>query len=489
MSDPEVVVDDVDIDSEDQGGERRARRGWVPVAAAILLLLLMFCTVTSAQVWVTGGDQQARFIARNLECLQCHTELIADFNKTAVHNPFASKECLACHTRHGKKVTVTITGGVGQVWRRYVTAIQWLPLKWWFALTQGKAGRTGETVGEPVEKSRSVDVKGPDSTLVMPQRELCWMCHGSMGKKLGDEFVHEPFAAGRCTDCHDPHASNWKGLINQPPQQLCLTCHPIGAELARDQVHSPVAQGWCIDCHDPHASNFKGMTPVSQTELCFRCHPSVAALSGMPTQHVPFINGGCTECHEPHGSDHRPLLTNREPRLCYDCHPGISNQFAKASAHPVGVTLVCSSCHNPHAAQAPGLISARDNTFCYGCHDNVELAYRPSEHRGQLCIRCHTPHGSSHVPMLRAANPPLCLQCHDPKHYDESSKTVRRNNHPVRPIHYDVNARKRLTCTSSCHDPHGTEHNYMLRYFDSPKDGNCLMCHAVTPGKRVAIDF
>ena len=29
----------------------------------------------------------------------------------------------------------------------------------------------------------------------------------------------------------------------------------------------------------------------------------------------------------------------------------------------------------------------------------------------------------------------------------------------------------------------------MLRYFASSKDGGCLMCHAVTAGARVGIDY
>ncbi len=29
----------------------------------------------------------------------------------------------------------------------------------------------------------------------------------------------------------------------------------------------------------------------------------------------------------------------------------------------------------------------------------------------------------------------------------------------------------------------------MLRYFDSFYDGGCLMCHAVTKGSRVGIDY
>lgn len=494
MDDPEVVIGDIDIDSEEQPDseedrEKRDRRWWILLAVVLLLLLLLCCVSNYARTWITGGSEQARFIARNLECLQCHTELIPEFNSTAVHNPFALKECTACHTRHGKKVSVSVTSGAVEMWRRYTTTIEWLPLRWIFLLSEGDAGRVSSSTGEvDADASRSVEVKGAESELIMPEEELCWYCHGSMGAKLSDEFVHQPFGAGRCTNCHDPHASDYSGLIVQAPNRICLTCHPIGMELSRDQAHPPAEEGWCIDCHDPHASNFRGMIVAGQRELCFRCHPTVAVLDSMPVQHAPFLNDDCTGCHEPHGSDYRPLLDAEQPRLCYNCHPQIANQFARPSHHPVGLSLTCSSCHDPHAAQYPGLVTARDNQFCYQCHSQISVSYEDSAHDEVLCVRCHSPHGSSYAPILQEENPWVCFRCHSRTQFDEEPVPV-VNNHPVRPRHYDVNARKPLTCTSSCHNPHGTSQNRMLRYFNFPDDGGCLMCHAVTEGNRVGIDF
>ena len=211
----------------------------------------------------------------------------------------------------------------------------------------------------------------------------------------------------------------------------------------------------------------------------------------MPVQHAPFINGNCTGCHQPHGSDYQPLLNAEQPSICYDCHPGIENQFGQPSHHPVGLTMQCDTCHDPHAAQYPGLLAAGggSNGFCYECHAQIRPSFNDSQHAGQLCINCHTPHGSPYAPLLVDDNPGICFQCHPSSDYDQSSRTVYRNKHPVRPNHYDVNNESPLTCTSSCHNPHGTDKNYMLRYFASPYDGGCLMCHAVTPGARVGIDY
>jgi len=487
LTEPEVVADDIDIDSEDQETDR-GRRWWGLVVAVALLVLLLFCCVTSSEVWLSGGQQQARFVARNIECLQCHTELIPDLTLPTVHDPFARKECTTCHTPHGKKVSVSVTTAASQYLRRTRTMIQWLPLRWWFTITEGATEQVGGASGETLSGG-TTNVKGAESKLVLPEQELCWTCHGSMGLKLDDLFQHQPFESGRCTSCHNPHASSYTSLLASAPDKLCFTCHPIGRELGREQAHQPVEAGHCTDCHNPHASNYEGILVARQRELCFRCHPSVASKSGMAVQHAPFANDNCTGCHEPHGSDFRPLLNNEQPELCYDCHPGISNQFAQPSHHPVGVTLECGSCHDPHAAQYQGLLSAQNNDFCYECHGRIRTSFVQSDHDNRLCIRCHTPHGSNFAPMLVDRNPDLCLQCHPSSQYDGPTKARYKNKHPVRPNHYDVNNESPLTCTSSCHNPHGSDKNHMLRYFSSPYDGGCLMCHAVTKGSSVGIDY
>lgn len=477
MSDPEVVVDDVEpnIDATSEGEEDRRSRPWYGLLVVILLLLLLLCcAVTTVDVVVTRGPQQARFIARNLTCLQCHTELIPDFSKPVVHSPFAQKECTTCHTPHGNQVTAIVTQGSGSVLRRYTTLVQWLPLKWWLSLWEGLGGRKSsslsvDTSGGKLLSMSTKDNSGNKSYLTQPEEKLCWVCHGDVGALLGDQYQHQPFSAGRCTNCHNPHASDYRGLLTQAPNKLCFTCHPMGEQLNRMQSHPPAKDGWCIDCHNPHASNNKGILVAKQRDLCFRCHPSVAVLANMPVQHQPFQNNNCTGCHQPHGSDFTPLLNKPQPTLCYDCHPAIKNQFAQPSHHPVGVSLTCGSCHDPHAAQYRGLINAQNNNFCYQCHGDKKAMYAKSAHFKTLCIKCHTPHGSAYAPILVAPNPQLCLNCHP---------TLEGNNqHPVRPAFYDVHSGKGLTCTSSCHNPHGTKFNFMLKNFYYPQDGLCLQCH------------
>jgi predicted CXXCH cytochrome family protein len=384
------------------------------------------------------------------------------------------RDCTVCHTKHGAQVTVTVTQGASRQLSRYRTLVQWLPLKWWFDAWGGtrdaaSSSSTKVAVANDVVSKTTRNVEGTKSMLIMPEDKLCWMCHGDMGALLGDRYQHDPFMKGRCTECHDPHASDYRVLLTQAPNKICFTCHPIGKELNRMQAHPPAKQGWCIDCHSPHASNYRGMLVARQRELCFKCHPSVASMSNMPTQHQPFKNNNCTGCHEPHGSDYTPLLDAPQPKLCYKCHPQIRNQFVQSSHHPIGLDLTCSSCHNPHASQYPGLLSATNNQFCYECHGDKKSRYEGSAHADSECVSCHTPHGSPYPPMLISGQPGLCLQCH--------STVKGPNKHPIEPKFYDVHAKKGLTCTSSCHNPHGTQFDAMLNNYSGSQDGMCLQCH------------
>lgn len=468
----------------DLGGSPN-RRGRL-VLAAVLVLLLLLCTITTViETLVSRSPEQIRSITRNIECLQCHSEMIPDLSRSSVHNPFMLKGCTACHTPHGHIVEETVISGARATWERTKTLVEWLPLKLVLDAFYSDEESKGESGGGEITVTET-EVKGEQSNLVLPETDLCWMCHGNLGPMKNMDFPHAPFGNGHCTNCHDPHASDFRVLLTQDERDLCVTCHRIGPELAREQVHSPVDGRYCMNCHDPHASQYRGILVASQRDLCFRCHPSVAPLSLKAVQHEPFLDN-CTGCHEPHGSDYLPLLRNPEPQLCYDCHPDIGQDFLKPSHHPVGtVKLACADCHDPHAADFPALLSAKDNAMCYQCHRvRIEASYERSAHEDVLCVRCHTPHGSQYAPLLQDRNPEVCLKCHKPAYFDEEAG----NNHPMRPYSFDVAAQKPLTCTSTCHDPHGTDQNYMLQGYSFPKDGQCLQCHGKVGYPRVGIDF
>jgi predicted CXXCH cytochrome family protein len=486
----DVVPTDVgELEKLEEGGRSGRSRF---VLALILVLLLLLCVITTVvDVWVTAPtDAQRQAIIRNIACLKCHTEMLPLFTKDTVHNPFLKQQCTTCHTPHGQIVRTTKTFSPVERWQRLRTLIEWLPLRIACEMSGAPASLIGGAPGgtaQTVEKQ----VKGAPSSLKLPQDELCWMCHGDIGPQRAMSFTHNPFVKGRCSSCHNPHASDFKALMTQDERDLCVTCHPIGRELARAQKHPPVEGRFCLTCHHPHASDYKGILVSDQRSLCFTCHPTVAPLSLKAVQHEPFLDN-CTGCHEPHGSDYLPLLRKEQPPLCYDCHGAIKYDFAKPSHHPVGaVELTCADCHDPHAADFQFLIDAKGNDFCYGCHAGPRGAaaailptYEKSAHGtgDVLCVKCHTPHGSSYAPLLIKRNPELCVDCH-------ATTVVGPNKHPFQPTFWDVRAKKPLTCTTSCHSPHGTDQNFMLQRYSYPYDGRCLQCHGIIPGKRVGIDF
>lgn len=465
------------VDFEGAPPDERKRRSRLALVLVVLLLLMLCAIATAVRVLTEVTPPQRRFVERNAECLKCHTEMLDDLTKASVHQPFLIKDCVSCHTPHGKIRTTITTGGRTVSWRSTRSFLRWLPLKLVLAVYDSASGATSTQSGGTQSQDTTM-VVDTESHLTASEDKLCWTCHGDLGGKLQMAHTHAPFAKGYCTSCHNPHASDYRVLLNQDERNLCITCHPIGPELARRQVHPPVASRYCTTCHDPHASDYQGILVDDQRDLCFECHPTVAVLSRKSVQHAPFLNADCTGCHQPHGSDYSPLLNKSQPELCYDCHPGISKDFLKPSHHPVDrVKLACGDCHDPHGADYSALLDAKDNSFCYDCHAQaqgesraIESTYERTKHSQVLCISCHTPHGSYVSPLLRKGNPALCLTCHTSYAGD--------NDHPATQRFYDVNAQRPLNCTSSCHDPHGTGFVSMTKlHVGWGVDGLCTECH------------
>ena len=202
------------------------------------------------------------------------------------------------------------------------------------------------------------------------------------------------------------------------------------------------------------------------------CHTEIDDQRMMTVQHQPFEQEKCTACHVPHGSDATPLLLETEPGLCYRCHPRIASEFALPSHHPLGKNLRCSDCHRVHAGKYPGLLYAKGNKMCFRCHGGINEYYDVSLHYTLECVDCHRWHGSQYSPILRKLNPPLCLDCHQPNHYYSGPRA-----HPTWPNYWDWVAHRPLTCTTTCHNPHGTEFKHMVRRYDPDWDGQCKQCH------------
>lgn len=479
--------------------KRRRRTAAVLSVVLLILLLLCFCSVWTGMLRRTT-PATSKVISDNRECLACHVELLPEFDMNAVHNPFEHRSCRLCHTDHGALYAQETQPGDLLVYERCGIVITWEPLR--RALRDVGCGACGRLtdLGARRKPQGSAETTSygerKKSELVAPLPRLCFTCHGSIGRLTAKAYQHTPFEKGQCIGlCHRPHASMYDKILTLPVPRLCPSCHRIQDELALPDVHVPFEQRECVLCHQPHASDFKGVLQAQQKVLCFRCHPQVAALTAMPVQHSPFINGQCTGCHKPHSSVPRKLLISPEPELCYTCHPAIRFDFLKPSHHPVGTPLLnCSDCHQPHAALYRKLLIAQDNRLCYTCHGDKEFFYVRSAHDRimlfgggpGLCINCHTPHGSVWAPMLIKEGMATCLQCHPTKISEADllssgpavpgSGGFNHDNHPVGDGWRDQLRGGRLTCYSSCHDPHGTGRRAMLKRLP---DGLCLQCHRV----------
>jgi predicted CXXCH cytochrome family protein len=126
--------------------------------------------------------------------------------------------------------------------------------------------------------------------------------------------VHEPTKA--CTNCHDTKRQSrfaGRAYLIAPVPKLCHDCHD-DATISAPNVHGPVAVGQCLQCHNPHKTQVrylleKGGVP----ELCYSCHDMDSILS-IPA-HFVSEPSACIDCHDPHASLERPLLKEDAHRL------------------------------------------------------------------------------------------------------------------------------------------------------------------------------
>ena len=96
------------------------------------------------------------------------------------------------------------------------------------------------------EPSRDVETRG----------KTCLDCHHELQKKISEEKTHAPVKDGNCISCHNPHASNHKGLLKNNEMALCYTCHKDdkSGDFSQAIIHDPVRDGKCLICHNSHSS-------------------------------------------------------------------------------------------------------------------------------------------------------------------------------------------------------------------------------------------
>ena len=278
---------------------------------------------------------------------------------------------------------------------------------------------------------------------------LCTSCHddieiGDQKKKDGEPaekkklVVHEAVKED-CANCHNPHASDHKGILTAPVLELCETCHDKTFAKIKSKkslsTHSVALTGKaCLACHAVHTSKYPKLVTAPANELCLSCHdkaitagkrviPSTKAELTVKkaTVHGPIEDEGCVMCHDGHGSAHVALL-----KLAYPPD--------KYAAYTDKAYALCFGCHE--AALAAKAETEDETEFRNGTR-NLHYVHVHKDRKGRTCRLCHAPHASALPHQLRAAVPfgragwqlPIGFKptenggtcasgCHAPKTYD-----------------------------------------------------------------------
>ncbi|PKO57995.1 MAG: hypothetical protein CVU24_17975 [Betaproteobacteria bacterium HGW-Betaproteobacteria-18] len=173
--------------------------------------------------------------------------------------------------------------------------------------------------------------------------ESCQYCHRSM---TNNKTVHAAIHMG-CRLCHDkldvskvPHLNKGpfpKGLRAEVPA-LCISCHEQ-ALFEGNRVHAPVNTGMCLECHDPHGSNYPGLLKMKPASLCLNCHPDI--------ENSAHLVQGISSNGHPLGNTKKDIEDPKRPGktfYCASCHEPHRSTLPKLTRYGVGMTS-CQTCH------------------------------------------------------------------------------------------------------------------------------------------------
>ncbi|MDA8164540.1 MAG: cytochrome c3 family protein [Desulfobacteraceae bacterium] len=283
----------------------------------------------------SGAPQNQREV-----CFRCHPR--ERFSKPFPHGPVAMGACTVCHDPHASANPALLRKSGRKIC---------LGCHADFAQGLRKAAFVHSAVKEK-ECTTCHEPHGGDKPALLKEdmRELCFGCHQDI-KELVErgKSRHEPISGeGSCGSCHLVHYGDHPNLLFKEEKALCLQCHgggngapPAGGRDIEKEIsgkkylHGPLAEGKCTPCHDPHASRFasllKGEYPGTfyagyregLYDFCFGCHDKNLLKEGstatgfrdgtrnLHALHVVRDVKGrtCMACHAPHASDSAKLIT------------------------------------------------------------------------------------------------------------------------------------------------------------------------------------
>jgi predicted CXXCH cytochrome family protein len=382
----------------------------------------------------------------NLLCFTCHDR--KKFTQASVHKP-AGESCLTCHDAHAGANERRLTKPVAELCVSCHKTTSHNGFK------VDKNCTNCHTPHSSAEKGLLRAVAHPpisDCTTChtgqpIKQPDLCLTCHDIKPEKT----VHEPFKSGDCTTCHSPHASDDKGLLNEPQKTLCLTCHDLGGQI----THKPAADGKCTSCHSPHTTATPKLLKAEGQALCDQCHADKTKAWNAEKNVHAALAAGCDSCHKPHGG---------VQMACFTCHEDKKPEFTRRFVHAPVRDNQCAACHSPHASSNEKLLKTTPDKLCVTCHQSLLTSRGEHAHAPVAsgdCQTCHAPHSTDRPMLLKDDMQNLCGTCHD---------DVGKSMTGAKSVHPPALAG---SCTS-CHDAHGSPETAFLK--GNPKLV-CLGCH------------
>lgn len=185
--------------------------------------------------------------------------------------------------------------------------------------------------------------------------------------------------------------------------------------------------------------------------VCSTCHQTMAHKFEATTMGQIFL-------HNPRDA--------RERSGCETCHGPGSAHAARPQKDDGGVNSIIA-----FRATSPRPVEAR-NAVCLTCHENNERTHwQASQHeqRGVACTDCHTimDKVSPANQLSKPTETQVCTTCHT----EQRAHLLRTSHMPVR--------EGAMQC-SSCHEPHGTPNDALLR--QATANETCYTCHAEKRG-------
>lgn len=194
--------------------------------------------------------------------------------------------------------------------------------------------------------------------------------------------------------------------------------YPLGAQWdVTNQKWRPylVKEDWWVPFYPPANAG----RPTSTT--CDGCH---SVNYDLATRTPTEWNVGCEKCHGP-GSDHARLVnpahlgTIDANDVCIQCHSQGRPLDGRPIDWPVGFEV---GAHlkdywklEDHVPGTTTFTHYPDGTAHKNRMQGNDFVQSKMFARGLTCFTCHDPHGSENESMLRKPGSEICLDCHGPK--------------------------------------------------------------------------